>query len=193
MSFICLAPGKEVGRAVLEAMENCLQGTFGLPTRRLGVFPEPSVSYDSKRDQYSSSDMLQVLAAIQPPDAVRVLGITERDIFIPMLSFIFGQAQLGGRIALISLARLRQTFYGLPPDPELLMKRACKEAIHELGHTFGLTHCLDQGCAMSLSTAIQQVDSKAQAFCGNCRTLLHDRFKAIGMIPKDGGHAEDHT
>ena len=87
-----------------------------------------------------------------PTDTVRLLGITEHDLFIPMLSFVFGQAQLGGKAALVSFARLRQEFYGIDPADAVFTERARKEMLHELGHTFGLTHCPDRGCPMSLST-----------------------------------------
>ncbi len=70
-----------------------------------------------------------------------MLALTGRDLFVPVLTFVFGQAQLGGRVAVVSLARLRQEFYGMAPNGEILMERAVKEALHETGHTFGLVHC----------------------------------------------------
>jgi archaemetzincin len=109
-----------------------------------------------------------------PADAVRVLAITEKDLFIPMLSFVFGQAQLQGQMAIVSLARLRQEFYELPANRALFLARALKETVHELGHTFGLTHCLDRKCPMSLSTSIQQVDGKTDEFCESCKILLRE-------------------
>ena len=108
-----------------------------------------------------------------------MLGVTEVDLFIPMLSYIFGQAQLGGRAAIISTARLRQEFYDLPADGAILVERARKEALHELGHTFGLVHCEDRGCAMSLSTNIRQVDLKNPSYCGACRALLREGGVAL--------------
>ena len=102
-----------------------------------------------------------------------------------MLSFIFGQAQLNGQTALISLARLRQSFYSLPSNPSLLQDRICKEAIHELGHTFGLTHCLDIRCVMSLSTSIEHVDIKRDNFCTSCRTVLLESIGTIGLYKAD--------
>jgi len=93
---------------------------------------------------------------------------------VPMLTFVFGQAQLGGRVAIVSLARLRQEFYGLPADPILVRERAVKEALHEMGHAFGLVHCVDPLCAMSLSTQVEQVDAKLPDVCPSCRTLLRE-------------------
>lgn len=191
MSFIYLAPGKDTEATVLDAMESCLASTFGLPIRRLEPLAEPSHAYDPQRQQYSSTEILHVLKEHLPPDAVRLLGVLNRDIFIPMLTFIFGQAQLNGQIALISLTRLRQEFYGLPGDRGLFVERACKEALHELGHTFGLTHCLDRRCAMSLSTSIEQVDMKTREFCASCGRLLGESIAAINQDAQGRRHAEE--
>jgi archaemetzincin len=188
VSFIYLAPSSGVEGMVLDVMEPCLSNTFGLRIRRLEPLSNPKNAYDPQRHQYSSTEILRMLKENLPPDALRLLGIVDRDIFIPMLTFIFGQAQLGGAVALISLARLRQEFYGLPPDPDLLLERARKEAIHELGHTFGLIHCRDHSCTMSLSTSIEQVDAKAEELCAPCRRLLRESMRALDRIP---GHRRD--
>jgi archaemetzincin len=98
-----------------------------------------------------------------------------------MLSFLFGQAQLEGSVAVISLCRLRQEFYGLPADAELLRQRVVKETLHELGHTFGLTHCHEPKCVMSLATHVGLVDQKAERYCTRCGThLVHRLAAAIG-------------
>jgi archaemetzincin len=103
-----------------------------------------------------------------PGDAGKLLAVTERDLFVPVLTFVFGQAQLGGRAAVVSLARLRQEFYGLEPNRECFLERAAKEALHETGHLFGLVHCADRSCAMSLATNVRQIDTKQAAFCAPC-------------------------
>jgi archaemetzincin len=103
---------------------------------------------------------------------MKLLAVTEQDLFLPMFTFIYGQAQLGGKVGIVSLARLRQEFYGLAGDSELLRERACKEALHERGHAFGLVHCRDENCVMSASTDIQRVDGKRGEFCNSCRILL---------------------
>jgi archaemetzincin len=116
--------------------------------------------------------MLKTLLAQGPGDAAWVLGITERDLYVPVLSFVFGQAQLRGRAAVVSLARLRPEFYGMPPDDELLAGRAVKEALHELGHVLGLVHCLDRSCPMSLSVGLSEIDAKTAEPCPSCSALL---------------------
>jgi archaemetzincin len=75
-------------------------------------------------------------------------------------------------VAAISLARLRQEFYGQPPNREILLQRALKEALHETGHMFGLVHCADRNCAMSLATNIRHIDAKRAEFCAGCAARL---------------------
>src|ERR1039457_444300 len=130
------------------------------------------LAYDRERGQYGSIAVLEMLARVCPADAVKLLAVTERDLYIPVLTFVFGQAQLSGRVAVVSLARLRQEFYGLAPNREIFLERACKEALHETGHTFGLVHCGDRNCAMSLSTNVRQIDSKRCEFCAPCGARL---------------------
>jgi archaemetzincin len=94
------------------------------------------------------------------------------DLFVPVLTFVFGQAQLKGPGALLSTFRLRNEFYGLPADPYLLLDRTIKEAVHELGHSFGLVHCHDPACVMSSSTYVEEVDLKSDWYCSECEGLL---------------------
>jgi len=94
--------------------------------------------------------------------------VTEVDLFIPILTFVFGEAQLGDTGALVSTHRLRPEFYGMPNDPELLRVRLLKEALHELGHTLGLQHCPDYLCVMSASHSVERIDLKRAGFCKAC-------------------------
>ena len=102
----------------------------------------------------------------------KVLGIVDIDLYAPGLNFIFGQADMTSGVALISLCRLRQEFYGLPSDDVLFLDRAAKEAIHELGHTFGLEHCKNARCVMHFSNSLADTDLKQAIFCSKCRPKL---------------------
>jgi archaemetzincin len=160
----------------LDWVENATAEWFPLPIRRLPPLPIPEGAYDAKRGQYQSVEIMKMLARHAPRDASRVLGVTDVDLAIPMLSFLFGQAQFDGPIAVVSLCRLRQEFYGLPAEESLLRERTAKEVLHELGHTFGLVHCSEPTCAMSLATHIELVDAKAEQFCTRCGMRLVQRF-----------------
>ena len=165
-----------VPERALEWIEKAAAEWFPLPIRRLGALAIPEGAYDRKRGQYQSVEMMKMLAQQAPSDALRILGVTDVDLAIPMLTFLFGQAQFDGRVAIVSLCRLHQEFYGLPPDDALLRERTVKEALHELGHTFGLAHCPDTKCAMSLATHIGLVDAKNEQYCDRCGLQLVQRF-----------------
>ncbi len=174
--IVYVAAVGEVEAAVPAAVERRVNETFGFETRRLAPLRVPAGALDARRGQYLGGGVLRELDAVRPPDAGRLLALTELDLFIPMLTFVFGQAQLGGRLALVSLARLRQEFYGLPADGDLLRERALKESLHELGHTFGLLHCGEAGCTMSLATGIRQLDAKGGGYCAGCAALLDEKI-----------------
>jgi archaemetzincin len=165
-------------REALGAIGDAMGREFGLPMRTMTLAPI-DFAYDARRGQWASVPVLESLLEHCPHDAARILAVTTRDLFIPVLTFVFGHAQLGGRAAVVSLARLRQEFYGLPPDREIFLERAVKEALHESGHTFGLVHCADRTCAMSLSTGVRQIDGKSASFCSPCAARARKAVNGI--------------
>lgn len=124
------------------------------------------------RQQYWSTQILAGMQACLRPDSWRILAVTRFDLYIPILTFVFGEAQLNGACAVVSTHRLRQEFYGLPSDPELMRQRALKEAMHELGHTLALTHCEDYLCVMAPSHAVEWIDLKGSGLCASCRAAV---------------------
>lgn len=129
--------------------------------------------YDAARGQFYSTGLLTELVALgkQQPSS-KLLGVTDVDLFIPILTFVFGEAQLGGQSAVLSNHRLRQQFYGLPEDVNLLFDRVEKEALHELGHTLGLVHCHELACVMHFSNSVEEVDMKPSEYCDQCRRRI---------------------
>lgn len=128
----------------------------------------PAAGYDSRRRQYRGDALIATLRALASSASDRVLGLTDVDCYARGLNFIFGQATLDGREAFVALPRLRQSFYGLPEDPALFRWRALKEAVHELGHTWGLSHCHDSHCVMYFSNTLHDTDVKGADFCSQC-------------------------
>jgi len=157
---------------VLEHLAATLVRSFRAPCR---IRPEPfdlSFALDQGRGQYHSTAILQRLDRTTEP-GVRILGVTSCDLYVPVLTFVFGEAQLEGNCAVVSTARLSDEFYGLPPRPELFMERLVKEAAHEIGHTYGLRHCADWRCVMASSHAVERLDVKTAEFCATCRKPLN--------------------
>jgi archaemetzincin len=171
MKFLYVGATPEVERPVLQTVSDRLGVAFGLPVRELAL-PPIEFAFDAARRQYASSGVLEMLMRGCPKDAIKLLAVTERDLFIPVLTFVYGHAQLGGRVGAVSLARLRQEFYGLPSNHQVLLERVRKEALHEAGHIFGLVHCADRQCAMALATNIGQIDRKRDGFCAACAARL---------------------
>jgi archaemetzincin len=134
--------------------------------------PLPTDAYNPRRRQMLAAAIMDVLSTIPHRPAERVLGLTDADCYTPGLNFIFGQAALGGNEALVALPRLRQSFYGLPEDPALFRVRVLKEAIHELGHTWGLSHCAATYCVMRFSNTLRDTDVKGIGFCLRCQARL---------------------
>jgi archaemetzincin len=153
-------------------LEKHLVKEFGLPLKRLKSPIDPEQFYDPRRKQYHSTEILKTLLKDFPEDAARAIGIVPFDLYIPILTFVFGEAQVKGKVGIVSMARLRQEFYGLPPNEPLFHRRLIKEVKHELGHTLGLVHCSLRECVMSLANNIVDVDSKGLTFCENCREQL---------------------
>lgn len=176
MKTVCLVAIGAVPEQVLEWVESAATEWCPWPVRRLPGRSLPEGAFDAKRGQYQSVEIMKAVASCRPEDAERILGVTEVDLAIPTLTFVYGQAQLDGPAAVISLCRLRQEFYGLPADESLLHERVTKEVLHELGHTFGLTHCAETKCAMSLATHIGLVDNKEERYCARCGRQLVKKF-----------------
>lgn len=153
---------------LLDELAAALARVFHVSCR---VRPEPldaGFAFDPARQQYHSTAILQRLDALAAGDDIRRLGVTALDLYVPVLTFVFGEAQLDGLCALVSLHRLREEFYGLPASAELLRERLLKESVHELGHTFGLRHCDDWNCVMASTHAVERLDVKSAEFCPAC-------------------------
>jgi archaemetzincin len=172
MSVLRVAPMEQVEEALLTAIEEALRHCFGIDVQRHSALGAPEFAWDGARRQFSAPLILRrLLVELESDSSSRLLAVTGRDLYIPMLSFVYGQAQLGGRAGVVSMARLRSEFYALAPNEELLRVRACKEALHEAGHLFGLVHCSDMSCVMALSTGVGQIDLKQPLLCAGCAAL----------------------
>jgi len=161
----------EPGLELLEHLAAGLARVFRVPCRIRPQTVDLAFARDPRRGQYYSTAILQHIERIADPHA-RVLGVATSDLYVPVLTFVFGEAQLDGNCAVVSTARLREDFYGLPHREDLLLERLIKEGVHELGHTFGLRHCPDWRCVMTSSHAVERLDVKQIDFCGRCRKAV---------------------
>jgi archaemetzincin len=180
---IVLAPVGDLPPALLQRICREITRIFGFQTRIEAVLADVSHAYDSNRDQYHSTAILDELAERIPPRSLKILAVVEVDLFIPILTHVYGEAQLGGKAGVISVFRLKQGIGGIGID-DTFTDRVAKEAIHELGHTFNLRHCKDQRCIMHYCRNEHDVDRKSDELCRYCRIMLADEVKRIGYVGK---------
>ena len=171
--FIYVVPLGDISIDYLEGIAESVEEQFGLPVKITANQGVPDYALDVARQQYNSNLILQKLITEPVPDGLRILGVTNVDLFNPIFSFVFGEAQFKGKGAVISSYRLignpdNESRLGCPP----LISRLEKEAIHELGHTFGLRHCADRDCVMQYSVGLECADRKFSFFCRACRDLM---------------------
>jgi archaemetzincin len=165
---------------LLETIRGCAAEAFGIEARLYRHADRPHHAFDPRRGQHSSTAILKWLVARNPP-AHRTLAVTDADLFIPVLTFVYGEAQLGGLAAVVSTARLLVD-QGGRLGGALAVDRIVKECVHELGHTFGLLHCDTPGCVMTRSVNVIEVDAKSMTLCGPCEARYRERRH------KDGHH-----
>jgi archaemetzincin len=166
---ICWIGEREMAPDLIERVRHELEQAYGVPAVRWDSADRPRDTYDAKRRQHASGKVLAWLLESGPPGG-KVLGLTDQDLFIPILTYVFGEAQLGGRVAVASTARLREDIEHL--GERRFTERVVKEAIHEVGHAFGLVHCNVPRCVMSRSAGVRDVDAKSVELCPRCRRRL---------------------
>jgi archaemetzincin len=171
---ICIIPVGFVEKSPLEEIAGSVECTFRLPVQIMPVEQIPSHTPGLLHDgKYNSTALLLYLCQNKkvPENTAKILAVTRLDLYSPIFTHLYGEAQLRGTCAVMSLHRLRQEFYDLPPEPALFLSRCRKEAVHELGHTFGLVHCHDTNCIMHPSSTIDDTDTKSETFCSSCEML----------------------
>ena len=178
-SRIYLVPFGSVDEGILQTLETRLEKTLHSEVERYERMELPQDAFNPERNQFYCPRLLDKLRNfVKPVTEVKALGIADVDLYVQGLNFVFGQAELGGHLAVISLTRLRQSFYGLPENNRLFMERVLKEAVHELGHVYGLEHCPDPECVMHFSNSLMDTDRKSASFCPRCQTILEKLLKS---------------
>lgn len=166
-----------LGQDILRAVSAEVTNKFSLPVATRQEHLDLSEFYDPSRRQYNGNSLLKKLDDEYSADSCKTIGLFSVDLFIPILTYIFGQAYLNGKAGIASYHRLTNELYGIRKDDDLLLQRFNKEVIHELGHMFGLIHCTDPLCVMRSSTYVEDIDLKESDFCGLCGRTLNSRLQ----------------
>ncbi len=157
----------------LDKIASSVKDRFGFDVDVANSYNDLSKFYDPARRQYDGNQLLKYINSEYSSDNIKAIGLFRVDLFIPILTYIIGQAVYNGNAGVVSLFRLKNELYGMKKDDALLFERFTKEIIHELGHIFGLTHCISTSCVMRSSTYIEDVDQKNSVFCFKCYEKLH--------------------
>jgi archaemetzincin len=175
---IIISPIGKFGAEPIEAIAREIKRVFGFPTDTESVLQDLAFALDQNRNQYHSTLILEQLAANRPAHAIRVIAITQVDLFIPILTHVYGEAQLGGTACIVSAYRLNEGRLGGHISQKYI-DRIVKEAIHELGHTFKLRHCPEHTCIMHYCRNEEDVDRKSDQLCRYCQVMLQDEIKRM--------------
>ncbi len=175
--YILISPFEEFSKDLYDSLKKEIEKIFGYKTRLETLFENLDFAYDVKRKQYHSTPVLEKLTENSPNDIIKIIALTRVDLFIPILTHVYGEAQLGGKSCIVSTHRLND---GLGSQSlNIFRERVVKEAIHELGHTFDLRHCEDHTCNMHYCRSLDDVDLKSDQLCMYCNVLLKDEMKRM--------------
>ncbi|MBT3227062.1 MAG: archaemetzincin family Zn-dependent metalloprotease [Deltaproteobacteria bacterium] len=161
---------------LIEHVGKQIGDTFGYQPSVISLLNDIGFAYNRTRNQYHSTSILEKLSSFTGLKAEKIVVLTKEDLFIPILTHVYGEAQLCGRSCIVSICRLNEELDS-KKQSDIFFNRTAKEVLHELGHTFGLTHCKDRTCIMHYCRSIRDVDRKSIQLCRYCRILLKDQLK----------------
>jgi len=176
--IILISPVGDFSDELIEAIAGEIQRVFGFSSAIETVLQDISFALDQNRNQHHSTMILEQLAAGAPDRAVRVIALAQVDLFIPILTHVYGEAQLGGTACIVSTFRLNEGRSGMNISRKYI-GRVVKEAVHELGHTFNLRHCPEDSCIMHYCRNEEDVDRKSDELCRYCKVMLEDEIKRL--------------
>jgi archaemetzincin len=173
-----ISPIDSFARELLEDIGLSIGNCFGLDTDIQILLDDLNFAFDHNRNQYHSTPILEKLCELSPVPDAKIVALTTKDLFIPILTHVYGEAQLDGMSCIVSSSRLQENL-SLVDEERLFYERIYKEVLHELGHTYNLLHCKDSSCIMHYCRSIRDVDQKSMGMCRYCRVLLDDQLKKV--------------
>jgi archaemetzincin len=184
---IGVVPIGEVPQITSKVIAANVLGCLNLEADILPPLEYPAYAYDEKRLQYDAGRILKALESLPYRDCEKVIGVLQVDLFIPVFTYVFGEARQGGKYALVSVFRLKRNSDGSASPKPLVLERAGKVALHELGHLYDLHHCMDERCLMHFSGELEVLDRTPLYFCRYCSVRVRD---ALAMVKRKGTFAD---
>jgi archaemetzincin len=175
--IFCIIPIGDIDNKILQHTQMELEKRFNVVVDIGSQLEEPAYAYHKHKKQYNSTKILKKIHNLRLTGYDRILALVNVDLYVPERTFVFGGADVKKKVSVISLTRLKQKFYDLPEDSTLFKYRTIIEAVHELGHTYGLYHCKNNKCVMFLSNTIEDTDHKGAELCSNCENILEEKKK----------------
>jgi archaemetzincin len=166
----------EFERSILEEIAKAVQQEYNYEVDIITKMIDLPQIYNADRRQYDANFLLKEIEELVFPESIKKIGLFKVDLFIPILTYIFGQAKFKGDTGVASIYRLKNEPYGIENDDVLAYNRFKKVIIHELGHTFGLVHCYVPNCVMRPSTYVEDIDQKTNHLCVNCKNIVQKYF-----------------
>jgi archaemetzincin len=182
-----VVPLGEVSEIALKVIAAHISGYYKLSVQILPPLGHPDYAFHERRFQYDAGIILKALESVQFKGHDKVIGVLNLDLFVPIFTYVFGEAKQGGKFALVSLFRLDKNPDGHPSPSSLIFERAAKVALHELGHLFNLFHCREKNCLMHFSGGIQDLDETPMYLCRYCSTYLKDRLVRLNLLGSEEG------
>ncbi|MCX7823083.1 MAG: hypothetical protein N2260_06555 [Syntrophobacterales bacterium] len=161
----------KLGNLIPRVVAANIQGILDVPVSIIGEIEIPEETFILERRQYDAGLMLKILEEVST-NHFCILGVTYVDLCIPVFTYVFGEAQLGGRTAIVSTYRLQRGELGETISESVFYERVVKVALHEIGHVFSLYHCENEYCLMRFSSKLGALDSLPILFCDRCLFLL---------------------
>ncbi len=169
-----------VQKKQIELVRQYLEIFFQLQTKVLKDVSNDIIPNNARRigdvgqEQFLAGYILtDVLKEEKPDKGVALMALTEKDLYPkPEWNYVFGLASYRDKIAVSSMYRMQKE-----ADFNLSLDRLLKICSHEIGHMFGLHHCIEANCVMNGTNSMVETDRHSIRLCSLCQRKLNSGFK----------------
>lgn len=164
----------------IELVRQYLEIFFQLKTKILNPISNDIIPKHVRRtgdvgqEQFLAGYILDsILKKEKPERGIALMAITEKDLYPkPEWNYVFGLASYRDKIAVSSIYRMKDE-----TNPNLSLSRLLKICSHEIGHMFGLHHCIEANCVMNGTNSMSETDNHSLRLCSLCQRKLNSGFQ----------------